>query len=86
MRRETASAYLQAAGVDVRAPRARRLGGGTPARPASDVTTDSYEQKPASDVTTDSDSPEPEPASDVTTDSVGLERLVTSPCASAAEP
>lgn len=44
VRRETASAYLKAAGVAVRAPRTRR-----PPKPASQVTPDS--PKPASQVT-----------------------------------
>jgi hypothetical protein len=46
IRRETVSAYLKAAGITVRPRRARRL----PAKPASQVTTDS---NPASRVPTD---------------------------------
>src|SRR5512140_609034 len=46
IRRETVSAYLKAAGIAVRRQRGRRL----PAKPTSQVTTDS---KPASRVTTD---------------------------------
>ncbi len=46
IRRETVSAYLKAAGIAVRRTRGRRL----PAKPASQVTTDS---QPASRVTTD---------------------------------
>ena len=47
VRRETASAYLKAAGIVIRAPRRRR----PPAKPASQVSTDPA--KPASEVSTD---------------------------------
>jgi transposase len=47
VRRETASAYLKAAGIAIRAPRRRRA----PAKPASQVSTDSA--NPASEVSTD---------------------------------
>ena len=47
VRRETASRYLKAAGVEVRPPRARD------SKPASEVTTDSDQSKAASEVTTD---------------------------------
>src|SRR5947209_2383514 len=46
-RRETASAYLKAAGIAIRAPRQRRA----PPKPASPVSTDLA--KPASEVSTD---------------------------------
>src|SRR5262245_1838069 len=49
VRRETASAYLKAAGIAVRAPRRRR----PPTKPASEVSTDLA--NPASGVSTDSD-------------------------------
>ena len=49
VRRETASAYLRAAGIAIRAPRGRR-----PPKPASLVSTDP--PKPASEVSTDSGS------------------------------
>lgn len=90
VRRETASAYLKAAGVDVRAPRARRLG-----VPSRSEAAESAPAKPASEVTTDLVSAEPtgrvdllaaKPASVVTTDPRGLERPTASPRASAAEP
>ena len=47
VRRETASAYLKAAGVAIRGPRRRR----PPPKPASQVSTDPA--KPASEVSTD---------------------------------
>src|SRR6266508_1290069 len=53
VRRETASAYLKAAGITIRAPRRRR----PPPKPASQVSTDLA--KPASEVSTD---PGPLPA------------------------
>ncbi len=53
VRRETAGAYLRAAGIAIRAPRRRR----PPPKPASQVSTDPA--KPASEVSTDS---EPLPA------------------------
>ena len=83
VRRETASAYLKTAGLDVRRPRGRRLG----AKPASEVTTD-----PAAIEAPESAAqspPDPKPASEVTADSsvVELERRPTrSPAASACEP
>src|SRR6266404_8264759 len=70
VRRETASAYLKAAGVEVRSPRGRRLG----AKPASagEVSTDFYaDSNPANEVSTDSAASKP--ASEVSTDS-GLTR------------
>src|SRR6266403_3772365 len=51
VRRETAGAYLKAAGIGVRAPGG--WGRRTPAKPANEVTTDSSESKPANEVTTD---------------------------------
>jgi transposase len=84
VRRETASAYLKAAGVVVRAPRGRRLDRAS-GKPASEVLTESASSgKPASEVLTDSAAGKP--ASEVPTDSIALERPVASPRASAAEP
>ena len=51
VRRETAGAYLKAAGIGVRAPGG--WGRRAPAKPANEVTTDSSESKPANEVTTD---------------------------------
>lgn len=84
VRRETASAYLKAAGVVVRAPRARRLERAS-AKAASEVPTDSAgSAKAASEVLTDSASEEP--VGEVLADAIGLERPTASPRASAAEP
>jgi transposase len=58
VRRETAAAYLKAAGVAIRKPGA--WGKRAPAKPANGVTTDSQPipaSKPANEVTTDSDQP-----------------------------
>jgi transposase len=64
VRRETAGAYLKAAGIAVRPPGA--WGRRAPAKPANEVTTDSSEAKPANKVTTGpADS---KPANEVTTD------------------
>ncbi len=51
VRRETAGAYLKAAGIGVRAPGGWGRRG--PAKPTNKVTTDSSESKPANEVTTD---------------------------------
>ena len=51
VRRETAAAYLKAAGIPVSAP--GRPGGRTTAKPAIEVTTDSAAAKPAIEATTD---------------------------------
>jgi transposase len=51
VRRETAGAYLKAAGIAVRPPGG--WGRRAPAKPANEVTTDSVESKPANEVTTD---------------------------------
>ena len=51
VRRETAGAYLKAAGIAVRPPGA--WGRRAPAKPANEVTTDSADSKPANEVTTD---------------------------------
>jgi transposase len=66
VRRETASKYLKAAGIDVRLPRAREL----PAKPASGSTTDpeATQAKAASGSTTDPEAAEAKPASGSTTD------------------
>ena len=64
VRRETAGAYLKAAGIAVRPPGA--WGRRAPAKPANEVTTDPSEAKPANEATTDpADS---KPANEVTTD------------------
>jgi transposase len=59
IRRETAAAYLKAAGIAVRPPGA--WGKRAPAKPANGVTTDSEPEPP----------PTPKPANEVTTDSRG---------------
>jgi len=51
VRRETAGAYLKAAGIAVRPPGA--WGRRAPAKPANEVTTDAADSKPANEVTTD---------------------------------
>ncbi len=51
VRRETAGAYLKAAGIAVRLPGA--WGRRAPAKPANEVTTDPVESNPANEVTTD---------------------------------
>jgi hypothetical protein len=51
VRRETAGAYLRAAGIAVRIPRA--WGRPVPAKPANEVTPDLSEAKPANEVTPD---------------------------------
>ena len=53
VRRETAGAYLKAAGIGVRPPRG--WGKKAPAKPANEVTTDPPAAKPANGVTTDSE-------------------------------
>jgi transposase len=86
VRRETAAAYLKAAGIRVWPPGRR-----TTAKPAIQVTTDLEAGKAASAVTAD---PEPaNPAIQVTTDSTSVSRLPPSdpqpsrsPSASACEP
>ena len=84
VRRETASLYLRAAGIAIRAPRDRQ-----PPNPASQSTTDpGPPAKPASRSTTDSGAPA-KPASRSTTDLEAvalLERAGRSPIASACEP
>src|ERR1700758_3517078 len=65
VRRETAGAYLRAAGIAVRIPRA--WGRWAPAKPANEVTPDP--SKPAIQVTPDSGA---KPANEVTPDFVGL--------------
>src|SRR5258706_4233955 len=51
VRRETAGAYLRAAGIAVRPPGA--WGRGSPAKPANEVITDPDDSKPANEVITD---------------------------------
>jgi len=64
VRRETAGAYLKAAGIAVRPPGA--WGRRAPAKPANEMTTDPSEAKPANEVSTGpADS---KPANEVTTD------------------
>ena len=65
VRRETAGAYLKAAGIYVR-PRGG-WGRRAAAKPATEVTTDSAPAKPANEATSDPDFPKP--ANEVTTDS-----------------
>jgi len=102
IRRETASGYLKAAGIEVRGPRRRRLGAnpascgevstdsGADSKPASQVSTDfGVDSKPASRVSTDSGAAEPLPAA--TPGSVGPAtppppRAGRAPSASACEP
>lgn len=79
VRRETASAYLKAAGIPLRP--SGSWGRRPPAKPANGVTTDSEPAKPANEVTTDSDlragsETQPEPPAGPT----------RSPTASACEP
>jgi len=86
VRRETAGAYLKAAGVAVRPPRTRRL----PAKPASEASTDlDGTAKPASEASTDPGGMA-EPASPPSTDSIGPPawpvRPGRAPAASACEP
>ena len=59
VRRETAGAYLKAAGIAVRPPGA--WGRRAPAKPANEVTTDPADSKPANEVTTDFSPPIPPP-------------------------
>ncbi len=59
VRRETAGAYLKAAGIGVRPPGA--WGRRAPAKAANEVTTDPADSKPANEVTTDFSPPIPPP-------------------------
>src|SRR5258708_28898216 len=61
VRRETAGAYLKAAGIAVRPPGA--WGRRAPAKPANEVTTDPADSKPANEVTTDFAPPASPPTS-----------------------
>jgi len=74
VRRETAGAYLKAAGIYVR-PRGG-WGRRAAAKPANEVTTDSAPAKPANEATTDPDFPKP--ANEVTTDP-GAQDLLCEP-------
>jgi len=76
VRRETVSAYLQAAGIAIRAPRRRR----PPAKPASQVSTDLA--NPATEVSTDPGPPPP----GLTELSAGRPPGSRAPTASACEP
>src|SRR5512138_473204 len=85
VRRETASAYLKAAGVPVRPPRGwgRRL----PAKPANGTSTDSgASPKPANGPSTDPADPASKPANEVSTDLGWPPRPGRAPAASACEP
>jgi transposase len=85
VRRETASAYLKAAGVPIRPPRGwgRRP---PPAKPANEVSTDlGASPNPANDPSTDP-SADSKPANEVSTDLVWPPRPSHSPTASACEP
>src|ERR1700731_4529809 len=64
VRRETAGAYLKAAGIGVRPPGA--WGRRAPAKPANEVTPDSADSKPANEV--NPDPADSKPANEVTTD------------------
>jgi hypothetical protein len=59
VRRETAGAYLKAAGIGVRPPRG--WGRRPPAKPANEVTTGSDVAKPAMSVISDPATPKPPP-------------------------
>src|SRR5712664_3463385 len=65
VRRETAGAYLKAAGIAVRPPGG--WGRRSPAKPANEVITDSDPAKAVNEAVTDSHFPKP--ANEVTTDS-----------------
>ena len=82
VRRETASAYLKAAGIAVRPPRGW---GRLPlANPANETSTDPGDpSKPAKDPSTDPDS---KPANEVSTDLGWPPRPGRAPAASACEP
>ena len=76
VRRETAGAYLKAAGIAVRPP--GRWGRREPATPANEATPDLSEAKPANEVTTDSGGQTPQDQ--------GLQPSSPRPSASACEP
>ena len=76
VRRETAGAYLKAAGIAVRPPGG--WGRRAPAKPANEATSDLSEAKPANEVTTDPDSQIPQDQ--------GLQPSSPPPSASACEP
>lgn len=84
VRRETASAYLKAAGVAVRPPRG--WGRLPPAKPANEVSTDpGPAPDPANDPSTDPGAG-PEPANGVSTDLAWPRQPDRAPAASACEP
>jgi len=84
VRRETASAYLKAAGVPVRPPRG--WGRKPPAKTANEASTDPGAQgKPANDPSTDP-GPVSNPANGVSTDPAWPKRPGRAPAASACEP
>src|SRR5574341_1546581 len=76
VRRETAGAYLKAAGIAVRPPGA--WGRRRPAAPANEASADSIAAKPANEVTTDSGEQIPQPQ--------GVQPSSSPPSASACEP
>ncbi len=84
VRRETASAYLKAAGVPVRPPRG--WGRLPPAKPANEASTDpGATPKPANDPSTDP-GPGSNPAKEASADPAGPPRAGRAPAASACEP
>jgi transposase len=85
VRRETASAYLKAAGVPVRPPRG--WGRRPPAKPANGTSTDpGASSNPANDPSTDLPAVEGKPANEVSTDLTWPPRPGRAPAASACEP
>jgi hypothetical protein len=84
VRRETASAYLKAAGIPVRPPRG--WGRQPPAKPANGTSTDpGAGRNPANDPSTDP-VPASKPANEVSTDPAWPPRPGRAPAASACEP
>ena len=89
VRRETASAYLKAAGVPVRERGGRpRMWPPKPATTALEVSTDPGPPKPAisGEVSTDSGGPNPATTAEVSTDLAAAPRPGRAPSASACEP
>jgi transposase len=84
VRRETAGAYLKAAGISVRPPGA--WGRREPAKPATELTTDLSEAKPANEVTTDLSARAQAGPGGQTPQKPGLQSPSAPPSASACEP
>ena len=84
VRRETAGAYLKAAGISVRPPGAWGRRG--PAKPATELTTDLSEAKPANEVTTDLSARAQAGPGGQTPQKPGLQSPSAPPSASACEP